>query len=176
MKSKSPNNTPFFSTRTTRERLLRSARIRTQCGASLVELAIVLPFLLLLALGAIDFGRAYYLSIEVTNAAKAGAQFGAANGNLTNFAGMETAANADAADVPGGVAPVATWGCECSDGSSVVASCSTPPTCPGGATSPIYLVDYVQVNTSATYTPIIPWPGIPASISMSGQAKVRVEQ
>jgi hypothetical protein len=154
----------------------RGERIRSQRGASLVELAIVIPFLVLLALGAIDFGRAFYLSIEVANAARAGVQYGAANGNLTNFAGMETAANADAFDVPGGVAPNAVWGCECSDGSTSSQNCSPVPTCPGGASGPIYLVDYVQVYTSATYTPLIPWPGIPLSIPMSSQAKMRLEQ
>ena len=124
-------NITSCSRRIERLGLPREARFQSQTGASLVELAFVIPFLVLLALGAIDFGRAYYLSIEVANAARAGAQYGAANGNLTNLSGMQTAANQDAFDVPGGVAPVAVWGCECSDGSSAVELCSSPPTCPG---------------------------------------------
>ena len=173
MRLEARTNITSCSRRIERLGLPRAKRLQSQTGASLVELAFVIPFLVLLALGAIDFGRAYYLSIEVANAARAGAQYGAANGNLTNLSGMQTAANQDAFDVPGGVAPIAVWGCECSDGSSAVELCSSPPTCPGG---PIYLVDYVQVNTSATYQLIIPWPGGASSIPLSGQAKIRVEQ
>ncbi len=157
-----------------RVRRARGERIRSQRGSSLVELAIVIPFLVLLALGAIDFGRAFYLSIEVANAARAGAQYGVKN--PSDVPGMKLAAQNDAHDVLNLDPPVATWGCECSDGSASVANCASPPTCPGGSSSPIYLVDYVQVNTSAAYRPIIAWPGIPVSVPMSGQAKMRLEQ
>ena len=155
---------------TRRLRRPRSARIRSQAGSSLVELAIVLPFLSLLALGAIDFGRAYYLSIEVANAARAGVQYGVKNS--TDLAGMQNAAYSDGVDVPGLVAS-ATSGCECSDGTNSVPSCGAPPACGTGS---IYLVNYVQVNTSATYLPIIPWPGGALSIPLTGQAKMRTGQ
>jgi len=139
-------------------------------GSSLVEFALIIPVLSLLLLGAIDFGRAYYLGIEVSNAARAGAQYGA--GNPTDTAGMQTAANKDAPDVSGGLtfSPTPAWGCECSDGTSQQASCAPVPTCVNN------VVKYVQVNTSATYTTLIPWPFIPSSIPMSGQATIRVAQ
>lgn len=47
----------------------RSCRDR---GAAAVELAIVLPLVLLLVAGIIDFGRAYYVNIMYTNAARDG--------------------------------------------------------------------------------------------------------
>lgn len=46
-------------------------------GQSLVELAIILPVLLLLIAGAIDLGRAYFTSISLENAVKEGAMYGA---------------------------------------------------------------------------------------------------
>lgn len=46
-------------------------------GQSLVELAVVLPVLLLLVVGAIDLGRAYFSAINLENAVKEGAFFGA---------------------------------------------------------------------------------------------------
>lgn len=131
-----------------------------------------LPLLLLLVLGAIDFGQAYYLSIEVANAARAGVQYGAARGNVNDISGMQNAAIADAADVPGLVADP-TWGCECSDGSGPVADCASPPTCGGAAGTGVY---YVQVRTSVTYRPVIPWPGVPSLIPLTGQARMRVEE
>jgi Flp pilus assembly protein TadG len=42
-------------------------------GQALVELAIILPVILLLLLGALDFGRVFYAQIAMTNAAKEGA-------------------------------------------------------------------------------------------------------
>ncbi len=76
MKSKPRSNKIFCSKPSTRPRAQLAPRGRSQSGASLIELGIITPLLLLLALGAIDFGRAYYLSIEVTNAARAGVQYG----------------------------------------------------------------------------------------------------
>ena len=52
---------------------------RYRRGQSLVELAIVLPVLLLLTVGAIDLGRAYFGAINLENAVKEGAFFGARN-------------------------------------------------------------------------------------------------
>ena len=51
-------------------RILRRKRSR---GQSLVELALVLPILLLLVAGALDLGRLYYSQITITKAAKEGA-------------------------------------------------------------------------------------------------------
>jgi Flp pilus assembly protein TadG len=138
-----------------------------------VEFAILIPVLSLLVLGAIDFGRAYYLGIEVTNAARAGAQYGMLNPSDTG--GMRLAADSDAqeavsaSDVTGWNA-TPTWGCECSDGTNQRQGCSPAPTCT------VNVVNYVQVTTSATYKTLIPWPGIPATIPLSGQATMRIGQ
>jgi len=44
-------------------------------GQSLVELALVLPIVLLLILGAMDFGRMFYTKIVITNAAREGVNY-----------------------------------------------------------------------------------------------------
>ncbi len=140
---------------------------RWECGASLAEFAVLLPFLTLTLLGVIDMGRAYYLSIEVNNAAYTGAMYG--SNNPTDTTGMQNAATGDAVDVSGMTA-TATYGCECSDGSSPASPCpSTPPTCTYN------VVNYVKVTTSATYHPLLAWPGIPSTISLTGSAKVRAQ-
>jgi len=136
-------------------------------AASLVELGLMLPFLALLLLGIIDFGRAYYVAVEGSNAACTGALYGTQNS--TDITGMQNAATGDAPDVSGMTA-AATIGCECSDGTSSVAGCSTPPTCG------VNVVNYVQVTTSYTYRPMFPWPGVPASIPIQGLAKLRAGQ
>src|ERR1700688_1288841 len=57
--------------------LQRGRRVRgSESGQSLVEVALMLPFLLLLVLGVIEIGRYAYVSILVANAARAGAAYG----------------------------------------------------------------------------------------------------
>ena len=48
------------------------AFLKERQGSSLVEFAIVLPVLILLMVGAIDLGKAYFLGIQVASAAQAG--------------------------------------------------------------------------------------------------------
>lgn len=143
----------------------------SESGASLIELALVLPILFLLLLAAVDFGRAYYLAIEVSDAAHAGALYGSQNS--TDTAGMQSAAVANASDVPNFTTSsvTASYGCECSDGSIPVATCSTTPSC-----GSMNVVDYVQVNTSTSYSAMLPYPGIPSSITLRGRARMRAGQ
>jgi len=142
---------------------MHAVLVRSERGSSLVELALMLPVLGLLLFGAIDFGRGYYLSIEVTNAARAGAQFGLSNASAAR---MQSAATSDASDVAG-ITATAIYGCECPDGTGQIPNCSSSPGCANA-------VNYVQVTTNATYTPLIPWPGVPSSIPLQGQATMRM--
>jgi Flp pilus assembly protein TadG len=150
-------------------------RLRTLCnandGSALVEMAFVVPVLLLLVMGAIDFGRAYYLKIEVTNAAHAGAEYGSQNSSDTG--GMTTAARQSASDVPNLTVTTATWGCECSDGTSYSEHCSPAPTCTASSYRDTNSVKRVQVTAQSVYTTLMPWPHIPSSITLTSTATIR---
>jgi Flp pilus assembly protein TadG len=139
--------------------------LRSECGTSLVELAIMLPVLLLIFLGIVDFGRAYYLAPEVAGAANAAAIYGSAY--PTDLTGMAKAAALNAPDVSG-LTTTTGWGCECSDGTNQLVNCSpSTPTCS------VNVVYYVTVTTSATFTPLIPWPGIPSPMTISRTTMMR---
>jgi Flp pilus assembly protein TadG len=144
----------------------RFLQLRGEHGASLVELALLLPFFLLLTFGAVDFGRAFYLAIEVAGAAHAAAVYGSQN--PTDTTGMQNAAQDDAPNVPNLSVGTATYGCECSDGSSYSASCVSKPSCP--TNTEVYRVN---VTVKANYTTLFPWPGIPKSMSLSSSASMR---
>ncbi len=51
------------------------SKFRSEKGAELIEFALVLPLLLLLCLGVIEFGRAYYTYNILTKAVRDGARF-----------------------------------------------------------------------------------------------------
>ena len=67
---------------------VRSIRA-TETGQSLVEFAMVLPLFLVLLFGLVDFGRAFYSWILITNAAREGARTGAVQ---KDWASMQSAA------------------------------------------------------------------------------------
>jgi Flp pilus assembly protein TadG len=56
------------------DELMKTNRWRGRRAQSLVEMAMVLPVLTLLTFGLVDFGRAYYFQVSITNAAREGAR------------------------------------------------------------------------------------------------------
>jgi Flp pilus assembly protein TadG len=140
------------------------ALLHREHGSSAVEVALMAPILVLLLVGGVDFGRGYYVALEVSSAAESGALYGSLNTSDTT--GMVAAAKLNATDVPG-LTATASRGCECSDGTGAVASCSSVPTCA------VNVVDFVEVDTAATYKPIFKFPGIPATFALTGKGRMR---
>jgi len=77
---------------------------RKEKGQGIVELAIILPFLLIILLGIMDFGRVFYAYVTITNASREGARYGSryptwidegisANPNNVKFHVIQEAAN-----------------------------------------------------------------------------------
>ncbi|MEZ2347769.1 TadE/TadG family type IV pilus assembly protein [Terriglobus sp. RCC_193] len=135
-----------------------------QDATSLIETAIILPFLLLMLAGAMDIGRMFRASMIVKASARMGAAYGIHH--PTDVAGMITAAKTDTSTLVS-IVPLAQYGCECSDGKNAIASCSSEPSC---SMNSVY---FVEVDTSASYTPILPWPGIPSSIPIRAEVRLR---
>ncbi|HEV8634270.1 MAG TPA: TadE/TadG family type IV pilus assembly protein [Chloroflexota bacterium] len=57
---------------------------RNEKGQGLVELALLLPILLVVVMGAIDFGRVYFAYIAIANAAREGAFYVSLNPTASN--------------------------------------------------------------------------------------------
>ena len=143
-------------------------------GSAIVELSVVLPMLVIVMVGTIDMARVFYTAMELTNAARAGAQFGAANlGNSANASQMQTVALA-AVNITGVAAVASSPVCECAadDGSSFAATSCTSTTCPGGQ----HRVITVSVTTSTTFNLIMPSVLPFASIPLSRTTTLRVSE
>jgi Flp pilus assembly protein TadG len=169
----------------------RIERARWSVGQSAAELALVVPVLLLLLVAITDAGRLFYTYLEVVGAARAGAQEGAQTvvtaGCITP---MQTAAVAAAGNVPG-ITATATAYCCCGSGSSctnfgnTINSADTATYC-GNSLTPHETScgvvppctdwrKYVQVNTTATFTTLINYPGIQSSYTFNSQAILRAQ-
>lgn len=70
-------------------------------GAAVVELALLLPFLMLLFVLAVDFSRVFYCSLIVNNCARAGAMYASdpVAAAESPFASLQAAALADATNL-----------------------------------------------------------------------------
>jgi Flp pilus assembly protein TadG len=156
-------------------------RWRTDAGGALVELALVLPVLILVFVGTVDFGRVFYASQSLTNAARAGAQYGAASASRSgDFAGMES--TAEAATNLSGVTAAASRLCQCATNAGVFSAtspaantCHQPAavSCPGGG----HLVVTVTVVTTKTFTTVMSGglPGFMQSMTLTRSATQRAQ-
>jgi Flp pilus assembly protein TadG len=142
---------------------------RGEAGQSLVEAALVAPVFFLLLMGAAELARVAYVAIEVSNAARSGAQYGAqSSGTYGDTTGIQTAASGDASNVSG-VSTTSSIGYQCSDGTTV-----TPPSTSNGGkascASGAQPLARVVVTSSANFNPLIHIPGLPTTFPISSTA------
>lgn len=70
-------------------------RFHRQRGQSVVELALLMPILLWFCLGLVDFGRAFYTHVGLTNAAREGARYAAATAPACDQSPIKAKARAE---------------------------------------------------------------------------------
>jgi Flp pilus assembly pilin Flp len=143
----------------------RSLR-REERGAAAVELAVVLPVLILMAIGAVEFGRVYFTAIRVANAATAGAQFGAQGSGSGDPDFIRQVARDDADDQTLVVDSDRT--CRCPDSETPVACSSI---CAGYGNPQFF----IRVTASKDLSLLFGYPGLPPAIPVSRTATVRVQ-
>lgn len=152
----------------------RAARLRSQRGAALVELAIALPLLAVILVGTIEFGQAFRTATITMNAARAGAQYGSQSlARSADLAGMTSARDAvfAANAVPPGAASPPVRSCACANDAGILpgpVSCTAP--CPAGQ----HLAVTVTVTAAATFTLVQSWAGLPSSVSITRASTMRV--
>ncbi len=160
---------------------------RKQSGQALIELAFVLPVLMLLALGVIEVGRYSYIAILIGNAARAGAAYGAqSNAQSADTNGIAHAADYDFAGATSGstanngqtvskLTVTSSVACGCDSAGVITAFGCTTATNPnaGSCTTGNWVV-VVSVTASGTFNALFSYPGIPSPITISRTASMRV--
>jgi Flp pilus assembly protein TadG len=152
--------------------------VRESSGQAFVELALILPVLVLMLVGAVEVGRLAYASVEVSNAARAGVAYGAQNSSTAaDPANIRLAARQDAPDLTI-LTATTSLACSCESSAGVITalgSCASNitnlTTCP----SPSHIIQYVQVQTSAVVPTLFHFPGIPSTVTLGGYAIMRVQ-
>jgi Flp pilus assembly protein TadG len=140
-----------------------------QRGQAMIELVLALPILLLLTLGIIEFGRVAYYSLEVSEAARAGAQYGTQSlADAMNTGNITQAAQNNAQDIATLTVNPQPPTCVCPGSGSTAGACPA-----AGCTYPLV---YLTVNTSYTLTTLFQYPGIPTSFNLTGSSTMPVQR
>lgn len=152
---------------------MRPVRPKTrERGASIVELALIAPVMVVLVMGVLDLGRAYRLNIRLENAAREGAAFAQVYpndvtcGSAGSIHGHVEAEEPALKSTPGFQIVVLGQG---------AGGAFTPMTgCTGSVATP---GERVRVNVSARYdivTPLVA-QAVGGSLTLVGSAEVRVQ-
>lgn len=136
-------------------------------GAAAIEFAVVAAMLLLLMVGAADYGMGFYRKMQVQNAAQAGAQYAMLRG-FSPSSIMAAVTNATSfSEVTATPAPSQFCGCPTSIGVAIAACDST---CAGG----LVAGTYVTVSAQGTYNTLLSYPLIPDSFTFASNSTVRI--
>ena len=152
--------------------------LRSGTGVALVELAFALPILMIVLLGTADFARVFYYAMELTTAARAGAQCGSyssATADDTNAANIIAAAQNAAPNIAPITVTLSTPNpgvCQCAtdDGTGQPwAAVPCTSTCVTG-----HMIETVTVQTQKTFTIISRFLPINRNITLTRSATMRV--
>jgi Flp pilus assembly protein TadG len=146
-----------------------------------VELALLSSLLgLPLLMGTGEMGFVVYDSIEISNAAHAGALYGMQSLTFAaDTAGIRTAAQGEAADFGAAVTvtPTAYYACSSAVGGTKYtgtnAQSNATAACTGGSN---HALEFIQVATSLSVTPGVHCPGLPRTFVVLGSSVMEVQQ
>jgi Flp pilus assembly protein TadG len=126
-------------------------------GQSTVEMGLLVPFITLLLVASGDWGRVFFARMELIGAARAGAAYGAQNHiTAADYTTMQNTAKNSAPDIQGVTASASSF-CTCLTGGSI--TCASPGSC-------TEIQVFVQVDTYATFSTILHYPGVPSSVPL----------
>ena len=142
--------------------------LRDGRGVAAVEFALAAPLLATILTVLVDFGFGFYEKMQVEVAAQAGAQYALLYG--WNSASIQNAVTG-ATPLSGLTAtPAPAQSCGCPSGTAVAAA-ACGSTCSNGLAAGTY----VTVSAQATYTPLISYPVMGSTVTLSAQSMVRIQ-
>lgn len=134
----------------------------------MLELALGVLVLMAMLTGVLSFGPMFYNAIELESGARAGAMYGAHSlAHAADLAGMEEVARANMVNLSN-ASVTATRTCSCPD-SQLAQDCDAI-SCNNGAPAV-----RVTVTTSLPYTPILSYPGLPSSMTLTRVSTMRAQ-
>jgi Flp pilus assembly protein TadG len=155
-----------------------SSLIRDERGASLIEMALTLPFLATMVIGMVDVSQGYSFKIKLTQAAQRAIEKAMQGEKTASLYDTLQAEAASAAGVNASAVTVKYW-LECNgvnqNTSTATMAADFEKVCPSGQT----FARYVSVDITKNYTPMFAthWLGsnTDGSFTLHGKAGLRVQ-
>jgi hypothetical protein len=153
-----------------RRRILRSgARLgRLDCDGSVAaEFALMAPILILIAAGIADFGLLASRSAALSATARIGAEY--ARVHPLDTGGIQGTMQSAMSFSPAvSFPPSFPRSCECDDATPIgcTQSCRTL-----GRPGPNRV--FIRISVNQAFTPIVPWPGIPATLTAAMEVRLQ---
>ena len=145
-----------------------AALLRAPEGNAVMEFGLVAPMLGAILVPLVDVGIGFYQSMQVQDAAQAGAQYAMAHG--WNSSAIQNAVTNATALSTVNASPQPTRSCGCPGGTTVVsAACGS--TCADGKPAGTY----VTVSAQAVYKTLVPYPALGSSVTLSAQSTARIQ-
>lgn len=133
-------------------------------GTSAIEFAFLAPILIFMIIGTLDAGIFIQQKMQLHNAVSSAANYAAQTGEIDNI--DTVAAESYDGDI-NNITLVSEFECECSDGSVT--------TCPRYCGMNDFQRRFISVSAEGTFSPMFVYPGIPDSIDLSTNVRVRVD-
>jgi Flp pilus assembly protein TadG len=154
-------------------------RLQDNTGSATLELALTFSVLAApLMLGSSETAFMVYDSIEVSNAAHAGAMYGMTGITAaTNTAQIQAIAKAEAADLGSQltVTPTVYFACSADPGGTQYSTqTDASQACGTGSTN--HALEFIEVATSATINPPMQVPGLPNTWTLKGLSVMEVQE
>jgi Flp pilus assembly protein TadG len=141
---------------------------KVECaGSAATEFALVAPAILLIAAGTADFGMLATKSIALAGTTRIGAEY--ARRHPADMTGIRNSMQRAMSFTPTLTFPTSfPQSCECSDGTSITCaeSCAT-----AGRPGPNRI--FMKISASQALTPLVPWPGIPATLTATTELRLQ---
>ena len=145
-------------------------RTRRRSGVAAVELAVLLPFLVFAFLAAVDFGRVIYYTITIDNCLHNGAVFASQTFDNQN---QQWIGNNQYWQGPNGQLISAVSAATDLDGTNLTPSLGSSNISVSSGTDSLGN-PVVNVTITYTFTTLVPYPGIPSSLTISRTMQARV--
>lgn len=134
-------------------------------GNVLIEFAAIAGLLALILVATIDLTLAAHASASLKSAARVGAEYALVH--PSDQTGIANAVTRALSIDPSAVTVTSAKTCECDNGSSI--TCGI--VCTTGEGNRIF----VTVRASENYPVLLPYPGLPTTLALSGMAMLRVQ-
>jgi Flp pilus assembly protein TadG len=148
---------------------IRSARrCSSACdGSAAAEFALVAPMIMLIAAGIADFGMLTKKSAALAGTTRIGAEY--ARLYPADTAGIQSSMQNSTSFMPALSFPASfPFSCECNDRTPIACteSCATV-----GRPGPNRV--FITISASQAFTPLVRWPGIPASLTATTEIRLQ---